>query len=132
MECRCGLVNGLIFKAMTLPNNFLALGRRPKTDGASRMNKTEAEYASILEAKKRAGEILWYAFEYQKLRLADNTFYSVDFTVLTTSGQLQCHEVKGAFVQDDARVKFKVAAEQAPFAFVWAQKTRAGWCVENY
>lgn len=90
----------------------LALGRLPK--GA--MNKTEAEYALFLEARKQAGEILWYAFEPIKLRLADSTFYTPDFAVMGQDRVFECHEVKG-FWRDDARVKIKVAAAQHPFRF---------------
>jgi hypothetical protein len=62
------------------------------------------------------------------LRLADKTFYSPDFAVLTKAdGTLEMHEVKG-FWQDDARVKIKVAASIYPFKFiaVKAQKRRRG------
>lgn len=81
------------------------------------MNKTEAAYAAELEQRKYAGEILWYAFEPWKFRLADKTFYTPDFGVLRADHQVECHEVKG-FWQDDARVKIKVAAEQHPFRFI--------------
>jgi hypothetical protein len=96
-----------------------ALGRLP----VGQMNKTEAKYASVLEALKRNGNILWYRFEGIKLRLADNTFYSPDFFVMRDDSVLECHEVKG-FWMDDARVKIKVAADLYPFRF-YAVKERA-------
>lgn len=95
-----------------------ALGRLP----VGQMNKTEARYADVLEALKRNGNILWYRFEGIKLRLADNTFYSPDFFVMRDDFVLECHEVKG-FWMDDARVKIKVAADQYPFRF-YAVKER--------
>jgi hypothetical protein len=52
----------------------LALGRL-KT---GQMNKTEEAYAAHLGLRKIAGEILRYKFEGIKLRLADNTFLTVD------------------------------------------------------
>ena len=104
-----------------------ALGRLK----AGQMNKTEADYAAMLEARKRAGEIAWYAFEGVKLRLADATFYSPDFAVMLTAGQLEMHEVKG-FWQDDARVKIKVAASLYPFAFYAIRKVRGAWEVEAF
>lgn len=104
-----------------------ALGRLK----AGAMNKTEAEYASMLEARKRAGEIAWYNFEGVKLRLADATFYSPDFAVMLSNGQMEMHEVKG-FWQDDARVKIKVAAALFPFAFFAIQKKRGAWVVEAF
>lgn len=80
-------------------------------------NKTEARYEQLLELRKHAGEILWYRFEGIKIRLADNTFYTPDFAVMLSDGQMQLHEVKG-FWTDDARIKIKVAAEMYPFKFI--------------
>lgn len=97
------------------------------------MNKTEAIYCALLEARKIAGEVLWYRFEGVKLRLADNTFLTVDFAVMLASGELEMHEVKGStgIFADDARVKMKVAAEAYPFRFIVAypraKKTGGGW-----
>lgn len=85
------------------------------------MNATEADYGAILSARVIAGEVAWYRFEGVKLRLADNTFYTPDYAVMLTTGELECHEVKG-FWMDDARVKIKVAAEMYPFRFVAVKK----------
>ena len=89
---------------------------------APRMNKLEAEWAMILEARKRAGEIVWYGFEAIKLRLADKTFYTPDFAVLALDGKIEIHETKGGFIRDDAAVKLKVAAEHFPFRFYLVRK----------
>lgn len=98
-------------------------------------NKTEAAYGQTLEARRQAGEIAWYRFEGLKLRLADNTFYTPDFAVMRTDGQIECHEVKGVWV-DDARVKIKVAAEMYPFRFLavkaMPKKQGGGWDVEVF
>jgi len=104
-----------------------ALGRL-KT---GQMNKTESEYAQMLELKKKVGEVAWYAFEGVKLRLADKTFYTPDFAVMLSDGQMEMHEVKG-FWQDDARVKIKVAAEMYPFRFFAIKKIRSAWQVESF
>jgi len=80
------------------------------------MNKLEGMYSAHLNERLMAGEILWFKFEGLKLRLADLTFLTVDFFVMDKSGQLSAHEVKG-FMQDDAHVKLKVAAELYPFPF---------------
>ncbi len=113
-----------------IPRQFLALGRRPK-GAAPTMNKTEAEWSRMLEASKLAGEIQHWGFQPIKVRLAPNTYYEPDFLVVLASGQLELHEVKGAFVQDDARVKFKVCAEHFPARLVWAQRLKGGaWKVE--
>lgn len=96
-----------------------ALGRLK----AGAMNKTEAAYGSLLEARRVAGEVAWYLFEGLKFRLADNTFYTPDFAVMLSGGQLEAHEVKG-FWTDDARVKIKVAAERFPVRFIAVKAPR--------
>lgn len=111
--------------------NYQALGRL-KT---GQMNGTESAYSLFLEAKKQAGEVVWFKFEAIKLRLADNTFYSADFFILNSNMELEVHEVKG-FWTDDARVKIKVAADMYPFKFIAvkkaAKKDGGGWSVEEF
>ncbi|MCL8154069.1 DUF1064 domain-containing protein [Enterobacter roggenkampii] len=114
-----------------MKRSLQALGRL----NTGQMNKTESEYCQLLELRKRAGEIVWYRFEGIKLRLADNTFYTPDFAVMLSTGEMEMHEVKG-FWTDDARVKIKVAAEQYPFRFIAvkpkAKKAGGGWEVEEF
>lgn len=99
------------------------------------MNKLEKEYEIHLERLKQAGEILWYEFEKIKFKLADNTFYTPDFAVMTKDGYIEIHEVKG-FWEDDARVKIKVANNNFPFQFKAikkaAKKDGGGWVVEEF
>jgi hypothetical protein len=98
-------------------------------------NKTEAAYEQFLELRRRAGEILWFKFGAIKLRLADNCFLTVDFAVMTAEGYLEMHDVKPSltFIQDDAKVKMKTAAEGFPFSFFYAipkrKKDGGGWDV---
>lgn len=107
-----------------------ALGRLKQ----GQMNGTEKEYAIFLEAEKQRGAILWYRFEGVKLRLADNTFLTVDFAVMDRSGVLEMHEVKG-FMQEDANVKLKVAADMYPFEFYLVRKKSkkdgGGWSIKK-
>jgi hypothetical protein len=113
-----------------LPSNeagAFALGRLP----VGTMNKTEAAYDRHLQTKQHAGDILWHKFEALKFRLADNTFYTPDFAVLTRELGLECHEVKG-FWQDDARVKIKVAASIYPIRFIAVTKRKDGWEREEF
>lgn len=99
------------------------------------MNKTEQAYGAHLELLRQSGYVAWFKFEGVKLRLADNTFYSPDFAVMLTDGQMQMHEVKG-FWQDDARVKIKVAADLYPFEFIAikakTKKDGGGWAKEVF
>ena len=89
-----------------------ALGRLP----TGRMNNLEFDYSKKLELGKIAGDVLWYAFESMKFRLADNTYYTPDFIVMRGDRTLEVHEVKGhaRIFQDDAKVKIKVAASMMP------------------
>ncbi|HEX7906836.1 MAG TPA: hypothetical protein VF534_01920 [Paraburkholderia sp.] len=99
--------------------------------GTGRMNKTEAAYEQVLAARLHAGEILWYRFEAFKLRLADNTFYTPDFPVITASNELIFIEVKGHWT-DKARAKTKVAASQFPYRFIAVKRAgRHGWQFED-
>lgn len=90
------------------------------------MNRLESKYAAKLESDKNTGHVQWYAFEAIKLKLADKTYLTPDFLVMTNDGYLECHEVKG-FMYDDAAVKLKVAANKFPFKFVLIKQLRGAW-----
>lgn len=96
-------------------------------------NKLEQEYGHYLELRRIAGDIKQYMFERVKLKLADNTFYTVDYFVVAKDDVLEAHEVKG-YWEDDARVKIKVAAEQFPFRFVAITRgsTKGSWEIEEF
>lgn len=108
-----------------------ALGRMK----SGQMNRTEAAYATTLEAAKNAQEIVWYAFEGVTLKLADGCRYTPDFAVLRADGLMEMHEVKGYWTED-ARAKIKVAADKFPFRFVavykQAKKDGGGWRFEEF
>jgi hypothetical protein len=108
-----------------------ALGRLK----VGQMNKTEAEYAALLERMRCAGTVAWFKFEGIKLRLADNTFYTPDFAVMLAGGRMQLHEVKGHWM-DDARAKIKIAADLYPFEFIAVRKqpkkAGGGFAVEEF
>lgn len=92
------------------------------------MNKLETAYAEELERRKLIGEVADYRFEELKLRLAKRTYLTVDFFVMLADGTLEAHECKG-FMEDDAAVKLKVAAEKFwwfKFYLVQARRKRDG------
>jgi hypothetical protein len=99
------------------------------------MNKLEAQYGQYLEGLKLAQEIKDYRYSALKLRLADNTFYTPDYLVISKENDVELHEVKG-FWEDDARVKIKVAASLYPFRFLAARrravKDGGGWQFEEF
>ncbi len=101
---------------MRLPKHIRARTKRPQKSPGE-MNKTESAYAHILKLRQLAGEVLHYDYEPERLRLADNTYYVPDFRVVMADRTIEFHEVKAVTVsgkllcEDDARVKFKIAAE---------------------
>jgi len=99
------------------------------------MNKTEQAYAWELEARRQAGEILWWQFEGIRVRLADGAWYKPDFAVFSNGGVLSLHEIKGMW-REAARVRIKVAAELHPFMFLALRKRRerdgGGWDREEF
>lgn len=71
-----------------LPRN----GRTYQTDA---MNQTEARYAGYLDGMKHTGEVVAWAYEAVKLRLADKTFYTPDFVVIRLTGASSCMRSRG-------------------------------------
>ncbi len=101
------------------------------------MNRTEAEFALILEDMKRKGEILRYEYEGITLRFA-GVKYTPDFVVFLNpaadwKGQptIKLIEVKGEFIRgkfERAIERFRHAKTYWPeFIFELHQKTKEGW-----
>ena len=101
------------------------------------MNRLEADYAALLEARKREGTVLWYRYEAAKFRLTDTdamTTYSPDFLVQLSGGEIIVAEVKGGFFRDDARLKLKLLVDQYPFRVILARRPRKAdpWTEEDF
>lgn len=112
------------------PNNAagaFARGRLPKT----KMNKLEANYGAYLDVLKHSGEVLWWRFQPLKLRLADGSYFTPDFGVLTRSSMFELHETKG-FWREAARVRIKIAAELFPFRFIAIKRDGGNWVREEF
>lgn len=108
---------------------FFGKGRF-KRKKAGTMNGLERDYSMRLQALKREGAIEAYWYESFKIRLADKTWFTPDFLVLTADGFLEFHETKG-FMLDDANVKLKVAAENWPFKFLLIKKIKGTWEIKE-
>lgn len=111
-----------------------ALGRLP----LGMMNQTEQRFLDeYIVPFFNAKDIVWWAFEAFKLRLADNTFLTIDFALMRSDGSFELVDVKGskAMIEDDAWVKLKVARDKFPFRFfiTWplARKAGSGWHFEE-
>lgn len=118
---------------MSFGKRYQSLGRLKRGE----RNKTEAAYENFLLQQKAVGMIQDYWFEGIKLRIADNTFLTIDFGVLTADGRIQLHDTKGAphLITDTARVKLKAAREKYCFdIFIVtprAKKDGGGWHLEE-
>ena len=88
------------------------------------MNKTEEYYAELLEQRKLAGEIIAWWFESVTFKLADDTRYTPDFTVLLADCTMEFVDSKGGGpIDPKSLVKIKCAAEKFyQFKFVIEQK----------
>jgi len=99
------------------------------------MNKTEVEYAALLQGRAERGDIAWWKYEAVTLKLADNTRYTPDFMVMRFDGSLEVHETKGGFIREDGWLKLKLAASMFPFRFFLCQKANrkdgGGWSIKR-
>lgn len=114
-----------------------ALVGRTGTPRRGRMNRTEAEYALILEAMKQKGEIIRYEFEGMTLRF-QGVKYTPDFYVLLNIAErfvdtpgIKFIEIKGRYISgkfERAIERFRHARTYYPeFTFEMHQKTKEGW-----
>lgn len=112
-------------------------GRGIKKERGS-MNRAERDYANHLENQVSCGRVLWWRFEPCNFELAERTFWRPDFLVMTDKFEIEVHEVKakwknedGPHLEDHAKVRIKVFSEMYPFRVkilwrhggVWRSKT---------
>ena len=85
-------------------------------------SKWEQLYSDHLARLQSDGVIASYAYEPITFKLAHRCTYTPDFLVVLPSGSVEIHEVKG-YLREDAAIKFKVAAQNNPWAtFVMIKK----------
>lgn len=108
------------------PITPLATVKRPEFD-----SKLEEAYWNHLRDLQAQGVIHSFALKPEKLRLADGSYFTPDFRVITLEGVVQFHETKG-FMREAARVRLLVAAELHPYPFFLVKKSGASFTVERY
>jgi hypothetical protein len=96
-------------------------------------SKTEREYAGTLEARKLAGEIRLWRYEPFSMELAEGVRFRPDFEVVHNDGHIELVEVKGPYVREDARIKFRVAVDKyVEYSWLWAQRQKGGvWDIKS-
>lgn len=122
------------------PETGQSIGNKPQGKGKPRgrapMNKTEQSFANILEARRRRGEIHSWEREGITLRWPDGMSYSPDFAVVEgtldvngrTAVALTFIETKGAYIHEDALVKFRAARAHWPlYRFEMHQLAKGEW-----
>jgi hypothetical protein len=119
--------------AATVLERFQAIGRKPQDE----LNDTEQEYATMLDQQKAAGGVLWWKAHAFNVRLANNTFYRIDFLVLKSDMRLEIHETKGDYITDKGMMKIKLCAEALPAIPVIlcqkrAKKNGGGWTFKEF
>ena len=105
-------------RANLIPGGHTEAAIKAKPRG---MNKWEATFAQTLEARRQAGELVWWAYEPFRIRLADDTFYRPDFATVDNQGKTEIYEVKG-LMREAARVRLRVATEKLPYQFYIVRK----------
>ena len=113
----------------------MAKWRPPRQPG--KMNKTEALYeATILEARRQAGEITRWNYEGLTFRLGldRKTTYTPDFVIFLAAGEIELVDVKGGGGwEPHTRIKIKTAARIWPeFHWVGELYRRGVWTREEF
>lgn len=114
-------------KRAAAPPSARALGRL----APGQLNKTEARFDAHLWRQQAVGAVLWHRAQCLSLKLADGCWFRTDFVILPADHVLTIVDVKGAkpMIEEDAKVKMKVAASIFPFRFAYAfPKSRAQEC----
>lgn len=96
-------------------------------------SKTEMLYAEHLSGLCRVGKVKLFRYEPVRFRLGKGVTYTPDFQVILPDGSVEYHEVKGAFIREDARVKFRVIATVYPeLTFELVQWRNGYWMVVEH
>lgn len=103
---------------------------RSSRDWRARMNKTESDFALILDGEKQAGRITRYIYEGLTLRWGDGMRYTPDFVAFPSfpGAPPMMIEVKGGHIWDRDIVRFKGAKASWPeFGFQMWQRKNGQW-----
>lgn len=99
-------------------------------------NQNEKNYETeMLWPQKLAGLIVDYRSEPINFRIGrGKCWYRPDYMVITDTGSVQIHEVKGEYVREDSLIKFRVASLLYPWFewHMWQWKDGMWSCIEKH
>jgi hypothetical protein len=105
-----------------------ALGRLPRSQYRSQL---EADYATYLELKRRAGQISYWAYEPMTLNLGGGVKWKPDWLVMLPNGELEIRETKGYWRRGE-RERIKIASAKFPFRFIGVTCVEGDWIEEPF
>ena len=107
-----------------------ATGRSP---GPRYRSKTEEKYAQLLDLEMQAGNVTRWLYEPLRLEIGPGAHYTPDFAVWRPDLSLpELHEVKGGFVREASRVRFRAAVRAWPcFRWFWCSWRSGRWTTEE-
>jgi hypothetical protein len=131
MTGRALVINSTIMDSRQARPEYVPLKKRRCRRGV--MNRLETAFAQELGRRKDAGEFVWFEFETQKYKLADDAWYTPDFPALRANLRQVVFEVKG-FWREAARLRCKVMATRYPHVDVYAvtRNRRREWVYEKF
>lgn len=98
-------------------------------------SQLERDYAAHLDLRLKAGEVRRWVYEGVRLRIGWRrtkagklvaSYYTPDFHVQLTGGEIQLHETKG-FMREAAAVRLAACAELYPYRIVLATRKSGAW-----
>ena len=104
-------------------------GRTRRIPGT--MNRAEARYAQHLEARRLAGEVVWFKYESVTIKLAPDCRWTADFAVMLADGLVELHDFKG-FMEAHTAIKIKIAADTFPFPVVVITERKGVYTFKRY
>lgn len=112
-----------------LPKTPEASGKRLRQSATNGLNKLETDAWDYLKRTMPDHEIIPHGL---RLSLANGVTYLPDFVAVDVEDpmRIQCFEVKGPVMRDDASVKLKTAASKWPgikFTLLWRDGKRGPW-----
>lgn len=108
-------------------NRATGAGGLTKQPQRGRMNKTEDRFhREVLLPLLYGGQAVQVVFESVKFKIGHNCWYTPDFRVTRSDGEVVFYEVKG-FWRDDALVKIRAAAEHNPYRFYAVEYCDKRW-----